>query len=320
MFRRLAALLSAALILLSSSPARADDAYPNRPIKIIVVFSPGSSSDVSVRIYAKELTRLLGQSVVVENRPGAAGVIGMQAAQRSAPDGYTLVAVSSSTTVVAPAITKSLPYDPLKDFEPVSMLNRAPVLLTVAKENPANSLPELVADLKKKHGSYGNGAPVYQLAMELFKKRTGVQLTDVQYKGSTDAMVDMIAGRVDVMADTLASASSQMKAGKIKPIVMMSSKRTALLPDMPTMQELGYQDFVFDGWNGLLAPAGTPRAVIERLNSAIAKAGASTEVREAMSSAMLEAWTMPAADFAQLLARETAKYDKLVKETGIEKR
>ncbi|WP_426442570.1 Bug family tripartite tricarboxylate transporter substrate binding protein [Bradyrhizobium genosp. P] len=263
----------------------------------------------------------LGQPVVIENRPGANGQIGMSTAARSKPDGYSFVVVSASTTVVAPAVTKSLPYDVLRDFAPVSLIANTRLLLTVAKDSPFQSIADVVTKAKAQPGTYtyGQSATLYQLSMERFKQLGHIELTPIPYKGPSEAMNDLLAGNISMTPDSLGSVSQMVRSGLVRPLSVFSATRMSSLPDVPTMIELGYKDFVFDGWIGLLAPAGTPPSTLDKLAQAIQAALASNEIRRLYGQLSLETTSTTPAEFAAMLAKETQRYEEIARAAGVPK-
>lgn len=319
--KRLFSLPIAALSIVTAWPVHAEPDYPQQPIRMIVPFTPGSTSDIAARAVAQKIQGPMGQPVLIENRPGANGAIGMQAVARAKPDGYTLVVGSISSTAVPAAIMKVPPFNLLQDFLPVSVIAGTTLLVMAPMDSTINSIPELVAAAKKSPGAlnYGNSAGLFLLAMESLKIQAGIDLTAVAYKGPSEAANDLIGGRLAVQPDSLGAATRLIQAGRTKPLVVLSGKRSPLLPQVPTMQELGYKDFDFNGWIGVLAPAGTPKAIVQRLHEEIAKAVSSDEVRQVYANAALDAVTMPPAEYRELLVRETGKYDHIVRQAGIEK-
>jgi tripartite-type tricarboxylate transporter receptor subunit TctC len=310
-----------ALTLLQGASIQAQEVYPNRPIRFILPTLPGATSDLSARAIAQRISGPLGQNIIIENRPGAGGQIGMQQAARSPADGYTFVIVSASTTSVAPAVTKTLPYNVLKDFSPVSLIANTRLLMVTAKESPINSIADLVAAAKAAPGklSYGDSATLYLLSMERFKQMAGIDLISVKYKGPSDAANDLIGGRITVNPDSLGSVSANMNAGRVKPLAVFSATRVAGLPDVPTMQELGYKDFEFNGWIGLLAPAGTPPAIVQRVAREIAIAVSSDAIKQQYAAWLLEPVSMTPEDFAAMLSRETERFEGIARKAGIDK-
>ncbi|MCA0240029.1 MAG: tripartite tricarboxylate transporter substrate binding protein [Proteobacteria bacterium] len=314
-----AAALAAAT--LSALPAQAQSAFPTRPITLVVPFTPGSTSDISARLVAQKIAGPLGQPVVVENRPGANGQLGMQAVARAAPDGHTLVVGSVSATIVPTVIQKSVPFDILKDFAPVSVIAGTTLVLLAAKEAPYNSVAELVAAAKKAPGtmSYANSAGLYRVSMEALNLQAGIDLAPIAYKGPAEAANDLIGGRLSVAPDSLGSATRLIQAGRTKALAVLSGRRSSALPEVPTMQELGYKDFDFNGWISILAPAGTPPAVLQRLHEEIAKAVAADDVRQQYLAVALDPVTMGPKEYRELLEREIAKYQRIGRDARIEK-
>ncbi|MDX6008214.1 Bug family tripartite tricarboxylate transporter substrate binding protein [Cupriavidus necator] len=301
--------------------ASAEPGYPTRPIRIIVPFTAGSTSDITARAVATRIAAPLGQPVIVENRPGANGVLGMQAAMRTNPDGYTLVLSSASSTMVPPALLRSPPFDPRKHFTPISLVAATPLLLVTRKDASINSVSDLIAQAKRAPGTvtYGSSAGLYQLAMESLNQRVGTDITPIPYKGPAEAQSDLIGGRLTVISDSLGPIMPHIRSGRVKPLAMLSAKRSDLLPDTPTMQELGYKDFEFTGWLGLLAPAGTPREIVSRLNAEIVKAVESGEVRRQFALLGIEAKSSTPEAYASLIGRDTARYVRIAELAGIEK-
>jgi len=311
-------------VLLGASAARAQPAaptYPNRPITFVVPFTAGSTSDISARAVAQKISGPLGQTVIVENRPGANGQIGMQAVARAKPDGYTFVVGSVSSTVVPSVTQKLVPFDALKDFAPVSIIASTTLVLLAAKDAPFNTVPEFIAAAKKAPGtmSYANSAGLYLVAMEALNLQAGIDLQGVAYKGPAEASNDLIGGRLTVAPDSLGSATRLIQTGRTKALAVLSSKRTAALPQLPTMLELGYKDFEFNGWIGILAPAGTPPAILQRVADEIAKAVASDEIQQQFRTVALDPVTLGPKEYAEMLVHETAKYQRIGRDAKIEK-
>ena len=285
MSQRLGAALLAMVIAVWLAPAAsfAQD-FPSRAITIIVAQPPGGGTDIISRIFAQRLSEQLGKPVVVENKPGAGTIVGTQAAAKSAPDGYTLLAGLTANMAVNPSLFKTLPYDPVRDFTPVGMMAQFPFVLVVSKDFPAKSVKELIAMAKAKPGSInfasaGNGTGQH-LSAELFKLMAGVDMTHVPYRGAAPAYSDVISGRTPVFFDNLASALGQIKGGSVRALGVTGTKRSPLLPDVPTIAEAGvpgYQNYV---WFGLWAPKNTPKLVVDKLYAEIRKAAATPAVQE----------------------------------------
>lgn len=312
----------AALLTVSVAfTAQAQTDFPGKSITLVVPFTAGSTSDITARLVAQKISVPLGQSVIVENRPGANGQIGMQMVARAKPDGYTLVVGSIASTVVPQVIQKSVPFDLLKDFAPVSVIAGTTLVLLAATDAPFQTVPELIVAARKAPGtmSYANSAGLYRIAMEALNLQAGLDLAAIAYKGPAEAANDLVGGRLTVAPDSLGSATGLLQAGRTKALAVLSRQRTAALPQVPTMQELGFKDFDFYGWIGILAPAGTPAAVLQRLHEEIAKAVASDDVQKQFRSAALDPVSMGPKEYSDLLTRETAKYLRIGRDAHIEK-
>jgi tripartite-type tricarboxylate transporter receptor subunit TctC len=295
--------------------------YPDRPIRLITPFPPGGGSDVVARIIGEKLGSLLGQGVIIENKAGAGGSLGTAFVARAAPDGYTLVMGSTATHAINPSLYKDLGYDPIKDFAPISPVASTPLLLMVNSSVPANNVAELVA-LAKKRGdrneltfaSAGTGSAQH-LGGELFKMMTGTNIMHVPYKGAGPAMVDLMAGQVDMDFDTMGSALPQAGSPKLKVLGISSLSRNPALPNVPTIAESvpGYEMVT---WYGLFAPHGTPPEIIERLNATVKQALESKDVRDKFGTLAIEPTWSSSADFSALLGREVPKWRKVIEQSG----
>ena len=267
--------------------------YPNKPIRLLVPFAPGGSSDIVSRSFAGEMSKILGQSIVVESKPGGAGNIAMQEAKNSAPDGYTIILGHVGTLAVNPAMFAKLPYDPVKDFMPITLLAKVPSLLVVnAEKMPAKNLKELVEYAKKNpgalnYGSAGNGSSGH-LAMAYVALTAGFTATHVPYKGTGPMMTDLLAGRLDATFTGAPPLLAHVKAGTLRPIAVGTAKRSPAMPDVPTVAEQGYAGFETSQWYGLMAPAGTPDAIVLKLAQAAALAGKSPAVADRLSAEAAE--------------------------------
>ena len=308
-----------ALVAMVGSAAVAQS-FPSRPIRIVVPFPAGGTTDVLARAAAQKLTETLGQPAVVDNRPGAGGNIGAELVAKSAPDGYTLLMGTVGTHAINPGLYPKLPYDHVKDFAPVILVAGVPNVLVINPALPVNSVQELIAYAKANPGklnfaSSGNGTSIH-LSAELFKTMAGVQMTHVPYKGSAPALQDLVGGQVQLMFDNLPSSLALIKGGKLKALAVTSGARAAALPDVPTLAESGLPGFEASSWFGLLAPTGTPSSVIAKLNGEIAKWLATPEAKEKLLAQGANAAGGTAEEFAQFIAAETAKWQKVVKESG----
>ena len=295
--------------------------YPSKPIRLIVPFAPGGNVDITARTVAPELSTLLGQQVIVENKPGAGGTIGANDVAKSPPDGYVLLVGSNSTVSVAPALYPKNPYNPVKDFMPISNLAEVPFVLVVNPAVPARTVSELVAATKQNPARYsmasaGTGSSNH-LVGELFQSSTGAKLTHIPYKGSGQALVDLVGGQVDTMFDQLTSASANIKAGKLRALAVSSSARWPGLNDVPTFGEAGVRNFEITNVTGLLAPAGTPPEVIAKLHAAIVKAMATPAVRERFATLGVAPVGNQPEQFATFIREDFARWTKVVKDGNI---
>jgi tripartite-type tricarboxylate transporter receptor subunit TctC len=295
--------------------------YPNKPVRLIVPYPAGGGTDFFARLVGGKMAEFLGQQIVVENRPGAATLIGAEAAARSPADGYTLLLADSTTVAVNPNLYKKLPYDPQKDFAPISLTARFAMLLVV---NPnvmkAGSVKEFVdaakAPGKLNFASVGAGT-THHLAMELFMQQTGIQMTHIPYKGAAPAVQDLLGGQVPAMFLDLATGRPHILSGKIRALGVASPKRIAPLPDVPTIAESGVPGFEAWAWQGLLAPAGTPADALARIRTEYAKAVNDPAVRQKLLDAGIEPLTSTPDEFTAYMKSETAKWAKVVKDANI---
>ena len=304
--------------LATAFSAHAD--YPDHPIKLIVPFGPGGFTDVAARILQKELQPVLGQPVVIENKAGAGSTIGTADVAKAAPDGYTLVMVST-THVISPHLYKTMQYDALKDFTPVMKLAEGPYVLVVnPKKLDVKSVKELIAAAKAKpnsidYASSGNGSSQH-LVGALFCSMAGAPLNHVPYRGSSQAMNDVLAGTVPVSFVGVPNALSSVKAGRLRALAVSTAKRYGEMPDVPTLDEAGVKGYDATIWLGLLAPPNTPREIVDKLNAAISKVLAEPAARKLMSSAGVDVATSTPEQFGALLKTEYDRWGKVVKETG----
>jgi tripartite-type tricarboxylate transporter receptor subunit TctC len=314
------ALLILAALLAAAPGAQAQENYPVKPIRLIVPSLPGGGTDISARLISPKLSEYLRQQVVVENRAGAAMAIGGEAVARAAPDGYTLL-MGISTLTISPSINKSLPYDAVRDFAPVSQVVTLPNVLLVHPSVPARTVKELIAFAgahpgQLSYASAGVGSNLH-LSMELFLSMAKVKMVHVPYKGSGGAMVDLIAGQVAVMTTTILSAISHLRSGRLRALGLTSAKRSAALPGIPTIAEAALPGYDAVQWYGILAPAGTPREVISKLHAGVVRALQDATVRERFASDGVEPIGNTPEEFAAVIRTEMAKWAKVVKEAGI---
>jgi len=294
--------------------------YPTRTIRLVVPFPAGGTTDILAREVAQKLTEVLGQAVVVDNRPGAAGNIGSDLVAKSAPDGYTLLMGTVGTHAINPSLYSKMPYDHVKDFAPVVLVAGVPNVLVVNPALPVNSVSDLIKLAKDKPGqlnfaSSGSGTSIH-LSGELFKTMAGVDMTHVPYKGSSPALTDLIGGQVQIMFDNLPSALPQIKGGRLRAIAVTSLKRAPVLPDIPTINESGLPGFEASSWFGVLAPAGTPAAVVARINTEVNKWLQSADAREKLLGQGAEAAGGSPERFANHIRAESEKWAKVVKASG----
>jgi tripartite-type tricarboxylate transporter receptor subunit TctC len=309
----------AAMTLLLAAGAWAQ-AYPTKPIRLVVPFPAGGTTDILARQVAQRLSVSLGQSVIVDNRPGAAGNIGSDLVAKSAPDGYTLLMGTVGTHAINPSLYTRMPYDHVKDFVPIVLVAGVPNVLEVTPSLPVNSVADLIKLAKEKPGqlnfaSSGSGTSIH-LSGELFKTMAGVDMMHVPYKGSAPAVTDLMGGQVQLMFDNLPSSLAQIKAGKLRAIAVTSAQRAPALPNMPTIAESGLPGFEASSWFGMLAPAGTPSAIVARLNADVNQWLQTAEAKEKLLAQGAVAAGGTPEQFAAHIRAETEKWAKVVKVSG----
>ena len=319
--RRLALAMAACAVLAVPAVAMAQT-YPNKPVRLIVPYAAGGGTDFFARTVGGKLGEQLGQTIIVENKPGAATIIGAEAAAKSAPDGYTALVADSTTLAVNPSLYKKLPYDPVKDFSPVTLTARFAMLLVVNPNlSKATSVKEFIEEAKKEQGnmnyaSVGAGT-THHLTMELFQQRAGIKLNHVPYKGAGPAIQDLVGGQVPVMFVDLAAGAPMIKAGKMRVLAVASPKRIAALPGVPTFAEQGIPQFEAWAWQGLVVPVGTPKEIVAKLNSEYAKAVADPGVRQKLVDAGVEPVTSSPEEMSSYIKSETAKWAQVIKQGDI---
>lgn len=299
----------------------AAQAYPSRPVKMIIPYPPGGGNDTLGRLFAAKLTDRLGQPVVVENRPGAGAMIGTDAVAKSPADGYTLLLSSIATHALSPNLYAKVSYDPVRDFAPITLLGIAPTVLVINKDLPYQSVAELVAAAKARPGemnyaSGGNGTPPH-INGELFKAVAGIDVQHVPYKGGGPALVDLMAGRVAMMFDTAASALPHIKSGKLRVLAISAPRRSAELPDTPTFIEIGLPQYETNAWYSLHAPAGTPADVVRRLNTEVLAILKDADIRERFRQLATEPAGNTPEEFGNFVRSELEKYARVIKAAGI---
>ncbi len=307
--------------VMAAAPVWAQQDYPNKPIRLIVSYPPGGTLDTIARSVGTQIAKTLGQQVVVDNRPGAGGNIGLQLAANSPPDGYTMVLGSTAALSINPYTYKKLSFDARKDFIAVAMIGTIQSVLVVGKNVPVNNFAEFVAYLKAHPGqinyaSPGNGHTSH-LTGEMFKQRMGVDIQHVPYKGDVPAYTDLIGGRVQMMFSTVLAAAPHIRSGALKALAIAGPDRSAVIPTVPTMQEVGVDNVNADAWIGIVAPVGTPPAIVARLNQEINAALASQELSARLTGMGLRLAPMSVPAFDELMQRESAKWGQLVQAANV---
>jgi tripartite-type tricarboxylate transporter receptor subunit TctC len=294
-------------------------AYPAKPLRMIVPFPPGGVTDVMSRAVAARLSIELGQPVVVENRAGASGIIGADAAAKSPADGYTLLMGNISTLAVNAATFAKLPYDPVASFAPISMVAIQPLLVAVHPSVPVQSLAELVDMAKSKPGqlSYGTAGSSVHLAVELFSTVAGIRMNHVPYKGSSPAITDLIGGQLQVLFDPFSSLYPQVRAGKARGLAVTTERRSSVAPELPTVTELGFKGFDVSSWQGLVVPAATPKDIVDRLHRDTVKLLASAQIKEQFAKHGAEAAPTSPEKFGEYIVGEIARWQKVARDAGI---
>jgi tripartite-type tricarboxylate transporter receptor subunit TctC len=310
----------AALTLAVFASAASAEAWPSKPIKWIVPFAPGGTTDILARTIGEKLARALGQPVIIENKPGAGGGVGAEFTAKALPDGYTIMGGTISTHAINASLYKSLPYDPIKDFAPITLIVRLPNLLVVHPDVPAKSVGELIALLKANPGKYtfassGNGTSQH-LSGELFKAMAGVEMQHIPYKGSPPALQDVVAGQVTMTFDNITTAWPLAKAGKLRALAVTTAKRSSIAPDVPTLAESGLNGYEVGSWQGVFAPAGTPPEIVKRLNAEIVKIINQPDVKEKLVGLGAEPVANTSEEFGALVKAEVVKWADVVKKSG----
>ena len=318
-------LLSVALIAGAAVAAPmtvlAQAAFPTKPIRLIVPFPPGGGTDILSRLVAQKLTESAKWTVVADNRAGAGGTIGITEATKAAPTGYDLVMGQKDNMVVGPWLYKNLPWDPTKDFAPIAHVAYTPVIIATSANSRFKTLADVVAAAKAApdtitYGSPGNGTTIH-LAGDLFEKAAGIKIRHVPYKGSNPAMMDALAGNVDLLVSSVPSAMGQIKSGKLRPLAVTSAKRSTSLPDVPTVAEQGFKDFDVSTWYGVFAPAGTPKEIVTAVNAEINKLLATAEMKDAIHAQGAEPQAMTPDQFGTQLKADYQKWRGIVQGSGV---
>ncbi|HVN37604.1 MAG TPA: tripartite tricarboxylate transporter substrate binding protein [Myxococcota bacterium] len=307
--------------MLALSPHAAAQAWPGKPIRLVAPSTPGDAPDVIARLFADKLSIALGQPVVVENRPGAGGVVGSDAVAKAAPDGYTLIMGNAGSHGINAAVYANLPYDIQRDFAPVSQVAVSPNVMVINPAVPASTVAEFIAYAKSRPGklsyaSGGNGSSAH-MSMELFKSMAGVEIEHIPYKGSSPALTDVVSGQVAVFIGNMPPTVPLIKAGKLRALAVTTKSRSALMPELPTIAESGLPGFETVAWFGVLAPAGTPPEIVRRLSAEIAKIARSPEMREKLLAMGAEPVGSTPEEFKAVIDRDIAKWKPLAQKVGI---
>jgi tripartite-type tricarboxylate transporter receptor subunit TctC len=320
MIRRRTVVAILALAALVAGPARAQSDWPTKPVRLVVGFAAGGISDVLARAIAAKMSTIVGQQVIVDNKPGAGTTIAGEAVARAEPDGYTLWLQDITTHAINASLYAKLPYDSIRDFTPIGLIASTPLMLVVHPSTPAKNVQELIAVLKEKPGAYsygssGNGT-ILHLTSELFKNQAGVDVVHVPYKGSNPATQAILGGEVAFVFSTMPPAVSNAKSGKLRALAVTTPKRVGAAPDVPTMVEAGMPGFEIVLYSGILGPKGMPPALVQKINQAFAQTIATDEIRRVYEQLGADPITGPPSQLAALIEAETAKLGKLVRQTG----
>ncbi len=294
--------------------------FPTKPVKLVTGNAPGGGTDTLARVISPKLSERLGQPVIVENRPGADGVIASDYVAKSNPDGYTLLVGTDGQMVLNLGLYTKLPYDPVADFVPITRISSTPLVIAVHPSLPVKSIKELIALAKAKPGTlfYASGAPAFHVATEYFKREVGVNIVFVRYKGASPALNAVLAGEVSVIMSSIGPLLSQLKAGKLRGLAVTSAKRYAIIPDIPTTAEVGLPSLEMTPWTGLFAPAGTPRVVIDRLHADMQVALNANEVRDRLAAGGVTVGGTTPAELAAIQKADIAKWTKVLKDINIQ--
>ena len=321
MTRKIFALAAMALLPAFGMVTAQAQTYPSKPVRIIVGFAPGGGTDIVARLLAQKLSEAMGQSFIVENRAGATGMIAAKLVATAPADGYTLLMGHVNSQAIAPALAERPQYDPVKDFAPVAYIGYVPNVLVVNSTLPVKTLPELLALAKSRPAGLSFASPgvgsTNHLAGEMLRKETGGNYVHVPYKGSSPAIVDLLAGQIDMNFDAMSSVVPYIKAGRMRPLAVTTPDRDPDLPDVPTMAELGFQTFNITNWYGVVAPAGTPQAVTDSLHGAIQRIMQMPDVSRKLAELGVRGENMTTEQFGQFMRLELVKYRDIAKRTGV---
>lgn len=314
-------LLACAATFAHSAPANSLAAYPDKPIRIVVPAAAGGAADTVIRVISTALAQRLGQPVVIDNKPGASGAIGLDAVAKAAPDGYTLGANNVTNFSMAPHVVKTIPYSTATDFTPIAMNTTSSYLLGVPASLPAKSIPELASYAKRNpsaifFGSSGNGSSLH-IVMELIRSNADIPATHVPYKSSPAAEMDLMAGQIQMLVDNFSSMAPNVKAGKVRALAITSAKRSPLLPDVPTVAELGIKAAEAESWSGIVGPAKMPPEIVQKLNTEINNVLSDPKVQKQLLDVGTDAKTMSVAEFSAFIKAQDAKWGAVIKQSNI---
>jgi tripartite-type tricarboxylate transporter receptor subunit TctC len=316
-----AATAALATVVPSIAEAQGTATFPNRPIRFMVPFAAGGVSDILGRALAAKMTEVIGQNVVVENRGGAAGTIGADAVANATPDGYTILLSSLSTQAIAPHMLKKVPYNTLTAFTPIAGVALSPNILSIGANQPMKTLKDILAAAKANPGKVSFGSSglgsIGHLTGEILRSQTGVDMTHVPFKSAGVAYPDVLGGNITMVFDTLPSAMQHIKAGTVRPVVMLSPKRTPLLPDVPTIAEAGYPEATLNFWSGMFGPANMPPAVVQRLNETIVKSLAAPDLRDRLGTLGADPWPVSSEELGTRAREDFVRMGKLIKAAGL---
>lgn len=317
--KRLPSLLLSAACLLVSGSAAAE--FPEKPVRFVVPFASGTATDQLARALGQAITAETRQQIIVDNKPGANGFIGASEVARSAPDGYTVLIATNTTHAAAEHLYKKLPYDPVKDFEPLTALGRGGQIMVVNSQSPFNSVKDFIASAKKNPGkhSFGSGSSSSRIAGELFQQLAGVNLLHVPYKSNTFGVTDLLGGQIDMMITDTATGLPHVKSGKLRALGMSTKKRSPLAPDVPTIEEAGVPGYEMTYWFAAYAPAKTPRAIVNKLNELLTKAAKSTSANTFYANGGVDVFVTSPEELARFQASESKRWEEIIRKAGIEK-
>jgi tripartite-type tricarboxylate transporter receptor subunit TctC len=299
--------------------AQSADNWPNKPVKLLVGYPPGGASDTLGRLIGQELTRMNNQSFVIENRPGVGGMLAMSLVAKAPADGYTLGLAVSGSLATGPHLQSAKLYDPLTDFQPIGMIAKTPMVLLASPASGYESVDAVVRDARKRPGQlmFGSGAQAFELALQLFKSKANVDITTVSYQGGAPASIDVMSGRTQLMVDTIGAQQENMKAGKLKPLAVLDSTRSRVMPDIPTMAEAGVKGYQALGWASLAGPKGMPAPIVQKLNAQLQQILKMPEISKKLETLGFEPWPGTPQFMQKTVAAEYTKWGEVVRTSGM---